>query len=489
MNKNILPEKPWKIFLVVSAGVFMSTMDSSMINVALPVIMDSFHSSLAKTEWVVLIYLLTISVLLLFWGHISDRWCKGGIYSYGMLIFTIGSLLCTTASGIHTLIFFRFIQATGASMMMAVGPAIVKASFPPHQLGKSLGLIGVAVSLGLMAGPAVSGLILRWSNWRMIFFATVPVGLLFFFYGQRPLASLKKNLQTSLNDQIKYKKNQQPFDKIGAILWIVSITLTILFTTHITDLGTGAEIKNSTLFYVGLISLISIWLFFLHHEKNCPAPILPIKLFKKRFFLMAVLSALLSFAVLFAVLILIPFYLSKILMLPSDQIGYVMMAVPLCVFAVSPLAGKIHDQIGAKIVATSGLLCCLLSLIFLTTLSADSSALSVAWRLVFLGIGQAMFLSPNSAAVLSGVSHKQAGITSSLLATARNLGMLTGTALTGLIFTLHFSSFTNGFDLKDFSPSQTEAFMQAMRGTFQFWILLSLCGVLISWFREEKSSF
>lgn len=373
-------------------------------------------------------------------------------------------------------------------MMMAVGPALIKSSFPPEQLGRRLGLIGVAVSLGLMTGPVVSGLIIRWSHWRTIFFITVPVGLLFFLFGKKSLVSIN-NLSSPayLKDKIPPERHQL-FDTTGAILWTIAITTTILLATHITGLGLRVAITSSLFLYGGLIFMTGIWYIFILHEKKCLAPLLPIKLFKKRFFLMAILSAILSFAVLFAVLIIIPFFLSRILTLPSDQIGLVMMAVPLCVFIISPIAGKIHDQIGAKIVATGGLFCCLISLIFLTNLHENSTPLSVVWRLVLLGIGQAMFLSPNSAAALSGVSHKQAGITSSLLATARNLGMLIGTACTGLIFTLQFSSLTGGLDLKDFSPSQTTAFMQAMRGTFQFWILLSLCGVLISWFRGEKKN-
>ncbi len=466
----------------------MSTMDSSMINVALPVIMESYQSPLAVTEWVVLIYLMTISVLLLFWGHLSDRWGRGSIYSGGMFIFAAGSLFCAAAPGIYSLILFRFIQATGASMMMAVGPALIKASFPPQQLGRRLGLIGVAVSLGLMAGPLISGLIIHWFHWRMIFFVTVPVGLIFFWFGKKPLALLDGLVTETSWGKKTGRKPQPPFDRLGAILWGISIITTVLLVTHITGLRTSAAIIASPLFYAGMVVTAGLWYIFIHHEKRCPAPILPLKLFKKRFFLMAILSAILSFAVLFAVLIIIPFFLSRILELPANQIGYVMMAVPLCVFIISPIAGKIHDRTGAKIVATCGLFCCLLSLILLTTLDQDCTPISVAWRLLLLGVGQALFLSPNSAAALSGVSHRQAGVTSSLLATARNLGMLVGTALTGLIFTFYFSSLTGGLDLKDFTPSQTADFMLAMKRTFQFWVLLSLCGVLISWFRGDEKS-
>jgi len=471
----------WRVFLVVSAGVFMSTMDSSMINVALPVVMQTFHSSLAQTEWVVLMYLMTITVMLLFWGRLSDRWQCGAIYSSGMLIFAIGSLCCSVAMGIYNLIFFRFVQAMGASMMMAMGPALIKSAFPAEKLGSRLGLIGVATSLGLMTGPAVSGLLIRWYHWRAIFFVTVPVGLLFFFLGRKPLRELSAHIEKKTNTQ----KRSSEFDTLGAVLWAFSIITTLFLATHLTSLQDHSKFIHSPLFAVYLALMAASWLFLLVHEKRFSTPLLPVALFRKRFFLMAVLSANLSFAVLFSVLILIPFFLDRVLGLKADMIGYVMMSVPLGVFIVSPLAGRIHDRMGAKIVATTGLACCLISLLFLTTLTPQASPITVAARLFFLGIGQAMFLSPNSAAVLSGVSHKHAGITASILATARNMGMLLGTAFTGLVFTLFFSGLTGGLDLRDFSPDQTGAFMLAMKRTFQYWALFGFSGVLASWLRGE----
>ncbi len=474
-----LEQQRWRIFMIVSAGVFMATMDSSMLNVALPEIMKDFQSSLALTEWIVLIYLLTITGLLLFWGNLSDRICRGKIYSTGMLIFTFGSFFCAAAPEVHSLIFFRFTQALGASMMMACGPALIKSSFPASQIGRGLGLIGVATSLGLMSGPVISGILIRWVHWRFIFLVTVPVGLLFFLLGRRPLTQLC----SQQHSHQKPKKDTIPFDTKGTVLWILSVTITLLLATHATVIGDGKGIMQSLVFQTGLILALVCWALLLIQEKRYKAPLLPLALFKKRFFLMAILSAHLSFAVLFSVLILIPFYLDKILHLSSDKIGYVMMAVPACVFIVSPIAGKIHDRTGAKVIATCGLFCCFLSLFFLTNLSVDSSPISVAVRLALLGFGQAMFLSPNSAAALSGVPHRKAGVTASLLATSRNFGMLLGTVFTGLIFTLYFSSFTGGLDMKDFTPEMASDFMMAMKRTFQYWMILALGGVFASWFR------
>ena len=467
------------VFLTVCVGVFMSTMDSSMINVALPVLMKTFHSSLALTEWVVLTYLLTITIFLVFWGKLCNNWGCSNVYSRGMLLFTIGSLLCGMAYNIWLLILFRFVQALGASMMMASGPALIKLVFPAERLGRGLGLVGVATSLGLMAGPVVSGLILRWLHWRMIFWVTVPVGLFFYLSGRRMLSGCSVSQAGLLRSARKEKKLDLP----GVFLWAALVSLTLLVATHATTLCCGQGFTSSALFVTGSCVILAGWLFFVWYEIKTPVPFLPVRLLRQRFFAMAILSSTLSFAVLFFVLILMPFHLDHVLGLPSDQIGYVMMSLPLCVFIVSPVAGRLYDRIGARIVATVGLLCCLVGLAMLSRLTVDTSPFAIAGRLALLGFGQALFLSPNSASALGGVADNQAGVTASLLATARNFGMLAGTALAGLIFSLHFAVATGGLDMKEFVPSEVPAFMFALTRSFSYAMIIALCAVVASWIR------
>ncbi len=474
-------EQHTRVLLLVAAGVFMSTLDSSMLNVALPSIMQAFGAPLALTEWIILIYLLTITVLLLFWGQLSRRYNQTTIFTTGILIFSIGSLLCFLATDIYLLIFFRFIQGAGASMMMAMGPAIIKSVFPPSRLGSGLGQIGIATSMGLMAGPPISGLLIRWSHWRVIFLLTVPVGFAVFFLSRaifsRQIPSQNVPGRTGATP---------PFDTIGAMLWAVAVSLTLVLASHATALCCSSS-GQFTLLLLGIAGTITAWAILITHEWKTSHPLLPLSLFSHRFFSMAVLTAMLSFCVLFSVLLLTPFFLRSVQQMSPDQTGYVMMALPLCVFFVSPLAGKLHDRIGAKIVATAGLGICLAALLLLTTIQPRTSPWLIALLLAVLGFGQAMFLSPNSAAALSGVSHEQAGVTSSLLATARNMGMLAGTALAGLVFSLYFSRLTGGMDMKDFKPLYTPQFMVAMRRAFQAAAILAAVAMAASWWRGKES--
>jgi len=468
------------VFLAVCAGVFMSTMDSSMVNVALPTLMKTFGSSLALTEWVILVYLLTITSLLVFWGKLCSRWGCGRVYARGILCFTAGSMLCGFAQNIWLLILFRLFQALGASMMMATGPALIRLVFPAEKLGRGLGLVGVATSLGLMTGPALSGLILRWLQWRMIFWVTVPVGLFFYLSSRKALSCCGGS---GAGTQNSFAREAEKIDFTGALLWAVAVSLTLLVTTHATTFCCGKGVASSVLFGAGVGTVLLAWLFFAWYESRSKAPFLPVRLLRQRFFLMAICSSALSFAVLFFVLILMPFYLDRVLALSPDRIGYVMMSVPLCVFVVSPAAGRLYDRFGARIVATGGLLCCLVAMASLTLLAADSSPLAISVRLVLLGFGQAMFLSPNSASALGGVADDQAGVTASLLATARNFGMLAGTALAGLSFSLHFAGATGGMDLKEFVPGETPAFLYALTRSFGYATVISLVAVTASWMR------
>lgn len=458
----------WLTFLIVATGVFMSTLDSSMVNIALPSIMKDFDGTLKSVEWVVMIYLLTITATLLFWGHLSDRLGRSRIYSTGMLAFGLGSLACAYAGSLGILIASRFAQALGASMMMSTGPAIIKETFPKEQLGRGLGLIGVAVSLGLMSGPGLGGILLELYSWRTLFFITVPLGLLFTVLAIRVLPGPQKHFSA-------------PLDWLGGLSWAAALVLISLTLTH------AAE-ADWTLWKL-MVSLFggSIFLWcFIRIESMVPDPLIHLDLFRARYFTMAIASATLSFMVLFSVILLTPFYLDHILLLPPVKIGLVMLAVPSSILIVAPVAGWLSDHVGSRLPTTAGLLLSTTGVYLLTRLSADSSPLDIAARLAMLGCGQAMFLSPNSAAVLGRVGKQHAGAAAALLATARNLGMLLGIAQAALIFSLSFRKLTGGLDLKDFLPIHAEDFLHAWRNALHGAAFIGITGVAASWFRGNS---
>ncbi|MFH1019387.1 MAG: MFS transporter [Pseudomonadota bacterium] len=462
------PKNKWPTFLIVATGVFMSTLDSSMVNIALPFIMKDFHSSLADTQWVVMIYLLTITASLLFWGHLSDRLGRGRIYTTGLLTFGLGSLACAYAPALPFLIVARFAQALGGAMMMAAGPAIIKETFPREQLGRGLGLIGMAVSLGLMSGPSLGGFLLELASWRVLFFITVPLGLVFALLAIRILPGPVRHYTG-------------PLDWLGSLTWASALVLLCLTLTHASSLSWSV----AKLLLTGSAGAGALCCF-IAIETRLPHPLLAMTLFRNRHFTLAIVSAVLSFMVLFAVILLIPFHLDRVLALPPSKIGLVMLAIPSSILVVSPLAGWLSDYVGARFISTLGLSVSTLGVFLLSTIQAATPPLIIAGQLLLVGLGQALFLSPNSASVLSHVEAGKAGAAAALLATARNLGMLLGIAQAGLTFSLFFRGFTNGLDLRDFRPEHTAAFLTALHGALLGAILTGLLGTATSWLRGNS---
>lgn len=228
-------------------GVFLSTMDSGMVNVALPTIMRFFDLSLERAELVVTLYLLTITITLVFWGKLADRLGRGNIYLSGMAIFSIGAVACYLASGFGWLLLSRFIQALGASMMMSSGPAIIKTVFPADHLGRSLGLVGIATACGLLTGPFVSGLLLSSFSWRMIFLIHLPITVVAVILGGLFLIG-----------QLNQKNNNkpQPFDWKGSCCWVAMVVLALTvfhsFDGFLSLMNTSALLGFSALFYLFL---------------------------------------------------------------------------------------------------------------------------------------------------------------------------------------------------------------------------------------------
>ncbi|MFZ5776310.1 MAG: MFS transporter [Thermodesulfobacteriota bacterium] len=463
--------RKWPAFLLVATGVFMSTLDSSMVNLALPAIMREFHATLKDTEWVVLAYLLTVTATLLFWGHLGDRLGRGRIYGTGMLVFGIGSLACAHAPTLALLIAARFLQALGAAMMMATGPAVIKEVFPREQLGRGLGMIGMAVSLGLMCGPGLGGILLSFASWRALFFITVPLGL--------GLAPLCRRLLPGPGAERHHPS--VPLDWLGGLSWATGLSLLSLGLTHAGAEGWPLPGLTITLAGGGM-ALYS----FLRIEATVPHPLLALELFRSRRFAMAILSATLSFTVLFAVIFLMPFLLDRVLGLPPRRIGLVMLAVPASILAVSPLAGWLADRAEARLVSTGGLALSTLGVLLLATMDAAPQPLSLAMRLSLLGAGQALFLSPNSASVLAQVARQHTGAAAALLATARNLGMLLGIAQAGLLFALAFHWHTNGLDLRDFTPHHAEAFLAALHVALLGTAAIGIIATAASWTRGNR---
>ncbi|MDI6827427.1 MAG: MFS transporter, partial [Armatimonadota bacterium] len=271
-------EYKWLAMLAASIGTFMATLDSSIVNVSLPMIMVSLKTNLATIQWVVAVYLLVITGLLLTLGRLADLIGRKPVLVWGYAVFTGGSLLCGLSRSPFMLITSRAIQAVGAAMMMANGPAIITHAFPPGERGKALGIFAMVVASGLTVGPALGGFLVEAAGWPSIFFINLPIGVIGIAFIQRVL-------------EHEQRGSEHNFDIFGAMLLIVSLVALTAALSQGPQRGWNSP---------GIKGLFATWLvfsaLFIFHEKNTPSSILDLRLFRQRVFAAACASAFINFS-------------------------------------------------------------------------------------------------------------------------------------------------------------------------------------------------
>lgn len=462
---NNFPHK-WLVFSLVAAGVFMSTLDSSIVNIALPVIMADFQVTMTVIEWVPMIYLLTVSSLLLTCGRLSDIRGRRLVYCGGFVIFSAGSLLCGIAGGEAWLIASRVLQGVGAAMLMACSPALVVDAFPMAERGRALGMVGMVVAAGLTTGPALGGLILQHFSWRFIFYINIPIGI------GVTAAALK------ILPRPEKKRHHAPLDWIGAALQVVCFSAFIIGLSHLYEWGpvSGKMGVVVVIFLASAGGLVRV-------ETRSAHPLFDPSLLGIRLFVLPLLAAMILFICLFFITFLMPFFMVHPLAFSMNRVGATMMIPFVFLFFFAPLAGTLSDRMGSRLLCTSGMALMAVALILLSRLSAQATTMDMAWRLALAGIGIAVFISPNSAAAMSAVPPRHRGVASGSVATARNLGMVIGVALAGLIFNSTFRHLNGGRDLKIYTPSLEPVFMTAFHDAMRAGAAVAALGIVVAYLR------
>lgn len=443
--------KKWFVFGIVAVGIFMSTLDGSIVNIALPVILDDFGVSLSTVKWVTVIYLFTISCFILPFGRLSDIVGRRRVYTRGLMIFLIGSLCCGLSQSAGWLIASRAFQGIGAAMVMACTPALIVDNFGPKERGRALGMIGAVVASGLTIGPGVGGLILEKFTWPWIFFINLPVGLAAIIASMRVL--VKKELTSS----------KESFDWPGAVL------LGLCFAGFIMALSKGGDwgwISTPTL---GLFAVFGVCgIAFIITEVKAAHPLVDMSLFSIRLFAWPLASAVTLFISLFAVIFLLPFFLKYPAGFSDFETGKMLVVPFIFLLAGAPIFGSLSDKIGSRLLCTAGMTILAAALFFFSIMPASTNGFPVFWRLVLVGVGTSMFSSPNNAIALSAVPVNRRGIAAALVATARNMGMIIGIAMAGAVFSATFAATYPGQNLNAYNFGMQAGFMAAFHRAM-FW--------------------
>ena len=418
METQLSTFKKWLILINVMVSVFMATLDGSIVNIALPVISKELSVNISSIQWVVTSYLLGISVLLLIWGKISDIYGKKKIFAFGFIIFTVGSLMCGLSVSLKFLILSRVLQAIGASAMMALSQGIVTETFGARERGKALGLTGTTVAIGSLVGPSLGGILVHYFSWKSIFLINIPIGI------------IGAVLTFLIIPESKIFKESRTFDFTGSGMFVVSILLLFISLLLLQE----GSIHTNVFIPIFLLSFVIIYIF-IKFEKKVKDPLIDLNLFKIKVFSFGVSSAFLSFIALNSTLLFIPFYLQYALGFSTLKAGLLLSFYPATSAIVAPISGWLSDKLTYRPLTIIGQGINTIVLFIIATLNTSSSFLEIAILMSLLGAGGAIFQSPNNSSIMGSVPRERLGIAGGVNALFRNLGMVTGTTLSVLIFT------------------------------------------------------
>jgi EmrB/QacA subfamily drug resistance transporter len=465
-------QNKWPILFVVSAMSFMSCIDASIINIALPAMSHNLRAPLAAIEWVVTSYLLIICATILIFGRLGDLRGKTEIFKWGMIVFTLGSLLCGLSGSLSVLVVCRVIQGIGAAAYMANNQGIITQSFPPQERGKALGTLASLVALGTMLGPVLGGLILTALSWNYIFFINVPIGLGAIWYAAKIL-TVDRNAA----------KQEVPFDIKGAVLLFMAITCFFAALLGGQRLG-----LTNPLILVGLGAAFAGLVAFVGVEQQNEAPLLQLSLFRNGLFTVALLCAVIYYVCLNASIILLPFYLQNTLSLAPWIAGLVMMIAPLMMTVGSPVCGALSDKIGSELLSFIGLTVMSLSFLMMAGLGQNSALTAIVVFVALIGLGQALFQPSNNSLIMSAVPGTKLGIAGGINSLGRNLGQIMGvTVATTLLY--NWMSYKLGYRVTDYLSGRDDVFVYGMRNVYLTLVVLCAIGALVSLVRLWWKNF
>lgn len=462
-NEKIYKNRMLILFNVVLM-TFMATLDSSIVNVALPNMAEKLSVSTEAIAWAVSAYIIVIAGTILIFGRLGDIIGKTRVFHFGIIIFTIGSLLCGISGSFVILIVARCVQAIGAAATMATNQGIITQVFPSNERGKALGISGTFVALGSMAGPPIGGFIVSAFRWNYIFLINVPIGLFIFIMAMKILPK---------NDVRKKEK----LDVTGAVLFTIFI-VSLFFSLLVgEDYGYG-HLPIISGFLLSIIAFIV----FIIVERRTEIPLLQLKLFQNRLFSLSIFCAFISFVSISSSTIIQPFYLQYTMKYSPAFTGILMMVYPLVMSVVAPISGNLSDKIGSEFLTFVGLILNSTGLFLMSTLSANSTLISMLIFIAIMSIGNALFQSPNTSLIMSNAPRDMLGISGSVNALIRNLGMITGISLSLLILYGQMSR-KIGYNVSNYVQGRDDIFVYGMRSAYIVAAIICSVGAVLTAFR------
>ena len=460
----------WTALSVTTVGALLASIQGSALLIALPNILTELHATFLTIMWVLIGYLLITTVLTPLIGRLADMWGRKRLYISGFIMFALGSLIAGLAQPqFHggDLIFGRVIQGIGGALLVTNSTAIVTDAFRKGQVGLGLGVNQIAGAAGFLIGPIVGGLLTEFS-WRWVFLFNVPFAILGALWGA-----------WRLRESVVLARHQH-IDWIGAITLTLGLAGTLL-ALSLLAFPLLSPVATYTILAIGILGLVLFGVI----EPRIKEPLIDLRLFRDRLFLLANLSGLLNGVARGAVLFLLIFFLQGPYGQDPLRAGLLLIPFGAAFMVIGPLSGRLSDRIGSRILAPVGLGISALGLLGLSTVSPTTPYWLLALYLVLMGGGSGFFVSPNTNAIMSSVEPQRRGAAAGILNMLNNTGQMLSIAI---VFPLALSSvpiaammqvFIYGGGMSQF-PAALAAFLHGLHLAFLVSFALSVVAMIVA---------
>ena len=409
--------RKWWALAAVGSGTFMSTVDGSIVNIALNTIQQTYNASLGQAEWVILTYLLGIVCLLPSMGRLGDMIGRRRVYMTGFFLFAFSSVFCGFAWDINSLIVFRLLQAIGAAMIQAMGVALLIQAFPATERGRALGYNATIISVGVASGPVLGGFMIASYGWRSIFLVNIPFSIL----------AIAVSYWALTNDT---QRSKQRFDFVGAISLGASLVAILYALTQGQHLG----MATPWVWQLLVVGVLGIG-FFLWWEARFEAPMIDLSFFKNRDFSIGLAQTYLITLPQQFNYVLLPIYLQMVAGYDARKTGWAMIVVPITTAVLASVSGRLSDKYGPKYITPIAIIIWVFGLFLMSGMSAQPPLWDVAVRVLFIGIGISLFFTPVNSSILGSLPKERAGIANGIMSVVRTIAQISGISIGAFIWT------------------------------------------------------
>ncbi len=409
-------ERKWWTLIAVSVAIFMLLLDITVVNVALPDIQRSLHSSFSDLQWVVNAYSLTLAAFLLTAGSLADKFGRRRVFTIGLIVFTLSSAACGLSGSPLGLNLARAVQGIGGAMMFATSLALIAEAFRGPERGIAFGVFGGVIGAAVAVGPVVGGVITSGIGWEWIFFVNVPIGIAAVFL---TLSQVRESRDP----------NASGVDWIGLVTFSGALFLLVFALVQGNEDGWGSTKIVS--FLVGAAVLLVVFLFAELHQER---PMLDLSLFRLRAFTGASIVAFTISASMFAMFLYLTLYIQDVLGYSPLQAGLRFLPVTLLSFFVAPISGRLSVRVPVRLLLGSGLLLVSGGLLAMTAVEPSSGWTVLIPGFLLAGAGIGMINPPLASTAIGVVHHSRSGMASGINNTFRQVGIATGIAGLGAVF-------------------------------------------------------